>query len=100
MKYTTEQTNLVVTQYKSGVHVDQIAAQLQVPSRSVIAKLSSLGVYERKRYLNKRGEPPIKKEVYITQIAQLLGVDETILDSLEKCNKHVLGLLVKALSQN
>lgn len=99
MKYTPEQTNLVVDQYNRGVPVDQIAEGLQVPSRSVIAKLSSLGVYQKKSYLNKRGEVPVKKEQYITQLAALLGVDETQLDSLEKCNKGVLVMIIKALNQ-
>ena len=64
-----------------------------VPDRSIIAKLSSLGVYKKKEYLTKRGEVPIKKEEYIDRIAKLLDVNAEFLESLEKVNKAVLALI-------
>lgn len=99
MKYTKETTEQIVTQYRDGMTPEDIAAALDVPSRSVIAKLSSLGVYQKKSYLNKRGEVPVKKEVYIEQVAELLAVEVDRLESLEKCNKSVLQLIIKALQQ-
>lgn len=69
-----------------------------VPDRSIIAKLSSLGVYRKKEYLTKRGEVPIKKEEYIERIAKLLDVNAEILESLEKVNKSVLALIEKKLT--
>ena len=99
MKYTKETTEQIVSQYRGGIPVDQIATSLDVPSRSVIAKLSSLGVYQKKSYLNKRGEAPVKKEVYIEQVADLLSVEVDRLESLEKCNKSVLQLIIRALQQ-
>jgi len=98
MKYDKETTDKLVADYKSGIPVADIAAALDVPPRSVIAKLSSMGVYERKKYLTKRGEVPIKKEEYIERIAALLDVNQEILESLEKVNKNVLILLTKALA--
>ncbi len=98
MIYTPEITSKLVLDYQSGVPVEELSAQLGVPSRSVIAKLASLGVYKRKTYLNKRGEPPIKKEEYIERIAKLLAVQADRLESLEKVNKSVLILLETALS--
>lgn len=68
-----------------------------VPERSVIAKLSSLGIYKKKEYLTKRGETPIKKEEYIERIAALLDVNSDMLESLEKVNKSVLALLEQKL---
>lgn len=97
MKYTTEITNKMVADYQSEVPVTEIAAGLNVPERSVIAKLSSLGVYKKKQYLTKRGEVPIKKEEYIERIGKLLEVNLDMLESLEKVNKSVLALLEKRL---
>jgi hypothetical protein len=90
----------MVTQYKQQVPVAAIATELQVPERSIIAKLSSLGVYTKKPYLNKRGEPPVKKSEQIAKLAQLLDVDESQLESLEKVNKTVLELLATNLTLN
>lgn len=97
MKYTIEKTNELIELYKSNTPIQKIAESLEVPERSVIAKLSSLGVYRRKEYLNKRGEVPVKKEAYIERIAELLDTDLDLLESLEKCNKSVLMMIVKAL---
>jgi len=62
MKYTKEITDKLVSDYLALIPISDIASALEVPERSVIAKLSSLGVYKKKEYLNKRGETPIKKE--------------------------------------
>jgi transposase-like protein len=100
MRYTQEITDRMVAQYKSQVPVQEIAQQLDVPERSIIAKLSSLGVYHKKPYLNKRGEPPVKKSEQIQRLATLLEVSETELESLEKVNKTVLKLLEDNLTLN
>jgi len=98
MKYDNDTTLKLIADYKAGVPVSSLSEQLGVPERSVIAKLSSLGVYKRKEYLNKRGEPPVKKEEYVDRIAKLLGTEPEMLESLEKVNKNVLKLLEAALS--
>lgn len=97
MKYDKETTDKLIADYTNKVPVEDIARELDVPTRSVIAKLSSIGIYEKKKYLTKRGEIPVKKEEYITRISKLLDVNQDILESLEKVNKNVLVLLVKAL---
>lgn len=98
MKYTKEITDRMVAQYQQGVPTTQIALDLDVPDRSVIAKLSSLGVYQAKSYLNKRGEVPIRKSEQIQRIADLLNTNVELLESLEKVNKSVLKLLEDNLS--
>lgn len=98
MKYTPEVTTKLVQDYQSGASAEELAAQLDVPTRSVIAKLASLGVYQKKTYVNKRGETPIKKEEYIDRLAVLLNVNIDRLESLEKVNKNVLKLLEDALT--
>ena len=100
MRYTQEITDRMVAQYKQQVPVAQIAATLDVPERSIIAKLSSLGVYTKKPYLNKRGEPPVKKSEQIQRLATMLEVNAEQLESLEKVNKTVLQLLETNLTLN
>ena len=104
MKYDKNLTARIVTEYGTGASAAQIAAALTlelgeaVPERSIIAKLSSLGIYRKKTYLTKRGETPVKKEEYITRIAKLLDVNAEILESLEKVNKNVLQLIETGLT--
>ena len=100
MKYTKEITDKLIADYRSGTPVATIATDLDVPERSVIAKLSSLGVYTKKSYVNKRGEVPVKKSEHIERIAELLDVDEELLESLEKVNKTVLKLIENKLAQS
>ena len=97
MKYNKELTDKIVEQYKSGQTAKQIAETLGVADRSIIAKLSSLGVYQKKTYVNKRGEVPVKKYEMIEELAQLLEVPSDQLESLEKVNKSVLILLKRRL---
>ena len=98
MKYSKEITERLIQDYQAGTPVEKLAQELQVPSRSIIAKLSSLGVYKRKQYVNKRGEPPRKKSEYIENIAKLLDLDLELCESLEKVNKIVLGAIETRLS--
>lgn len=98
MTYTKEICDRLIADYTAGVPVEQLATDLDVPVRSIIAKLSSLGVYQKKTYVNKRGEVPVKKSEHIEQIAQLLDCDLELLESLEKVNKVVLKLIQQRLS--
>jgi orotate phosphoribosyltransferase-like protein len=98
MKYTKELTDKIVEDYKGGITTKIIAENLGVSDRSIVAKLSSLGVYTKKKYLNKRGEVPIKKWEHIEKLAQILQVPSDQLESLEKVNKSVLILLEQRLS--
>lgn len=104
MKYDPTTTLELQQAYLKGIEdpniVKQLSLQFDVPERSVIAKLSSLGIYQKKTYLNKRGEPPVKKEEYIERIAEAMEVNLELLESLEKANKNVLILILKALSLN
>lgn len=97
MKYTPQQTQQLLDLYQAGTPADEIAQQLSVPTRSVIAKLSSLGVYKKKSYVDKQGQVPVRKEWYIQRIGELLDENIELLESLEKVNKRVLHLLVQHL---
>ena len=99
MKYTTELTAQITELYAQGKKAAEIGEIIDAPERSVIAKLSSLGLYKKKSYLTKRGEVPIKKEEYISKIALLLDVEEDQLESLAKVNKNILALITAKLGQ-
>lgn len=100
MKYTKEITDRLVQDYQAGTAIEELAKNLDVPARSIIAKLSSLGVYQRRQYLNKRGEVPVKKSEYIERIGKLLNMNLELLESLEKVNKGVLQVIERELSRN
>lgn len=100
MKYTNEITNKLLEDFHNGVSPAEIAEKLDVPVKSVIAKLSSLGVYKKKAYVNKNGQPPVKKSEYIDKLAVLLEMDIDTLDSLEKVNKVILVKLIQKLTLN
>lgn len=99
MKYTTELTEQIIKLYQEGKEVSEIAKEVNFPERSIIAKLSSLGIYKRKTYLNKRGELPVKKEEYIERIATMLDIDSSLLESMEKVTKSALVLLEKQIKE-
>lgn len=98
MKYTPEITSKIVEDYRSGVKILDISQSLGVPTKSVIAKLSSLGVYVKKPYLSKTGEPPVSKEELLAQICELMGESLEPMESLLKCNKTVLKKIIYHLS--
>lgn len=99
MKYDQALTKQLLDMYEQGVSVPDISmtftllANEPVPERSIIAKLSSLGVYRKKEYVTKRGETPVKKSELIDRIAILLDTNSEFLESLEKVNKAVLILI-------
>ena len=99
MKYTKEITDRLVNDYKAGTTVTELAKTLQVPERSIIAKLSSMGVYKKKAYLTKRGEVPVRKSQHIDNIALLLKMNPELLESLEKVNKGVLLVIERELTR-
>ena len=97
MRYTPELVQKITAERNLGAEPKEIALKFELPERSVIAKLSSLGLYTRKPYVNKRGQSPVKKEEYVERIAKLLGKDVELLESLEKVKKNVLIMLEEAL---
>ena len=99
MKYTQEMSDKLVADYLAGRDAQEMATELDVPKRSVIAKLSNLGVYKTKVYTNKRGEQPVKKATHILIISKMLGIDVNLLDSMEKVTKTALTLIESAVTK-
>ena len=101
--YTQEVIENITRIYndKPGLEtVALLAKQYDVSPRSIISKLSSLGIYKKKEYLNKRGEPPIKKEIYIDKIADMLGIEPQLLESMEKVTKIGLIQVYEGIKDN
>lgn len=90
VNYTPEMTASIVEQYKAGTSVETIAESFGKTVRSIVAKLSREGVYQKKQYVTKTGETPIPKDVLAEKIGEALGLSEGEVDSLTKANKTAL----------
>ncbi len=100
VNYTPEQTAQVVADYQAGVAVEQIAEALGKSVRSIVAKLSREGVYQKKQYATKTGEPVQKKDSVADAIGAVLGMTEAETDSLAKANKTALVKIFSALANS
>jgi len=100
VNYTPEMTAKMVADYASGVSVEKIAEGLNKTVRSVVAKLSREGVYQKKEYATKTGEPVVKKDETADAIGAVLGLSEGEIDSLTKANKSALRKIFAALANS
>lgn len=96
--YTKEVCEKLVEAYKLGKTPEQLTEEFGYSRNSIIAKLSTLGVYQRREYRDKRGNPPRRKSELVDEIATLISVDSLIIESLEKASKHTLLLLIEHLT--
>lgn len=97
MKYTNELLDEIKIDLQT-MTPQEIARARSISERSLIAKLSSMGLYKKQPYLTKMGTPSVRKSALVDQIAELCGEDSGQLESLEKCNKRVLEILIKHLT--
>jgi hypothetical protein len=100
VNYTAEQTAVMVSDYQSGVGVEQIALSLGKSVRSVVAKLSREKVYVAKTYTTKTGEPVAKKDAVADAIGSVLKLTEAETESLTKANKTALAKIFAALANS
>lgn len=100
VNYTPEQTAQVVADYSAGVPVEQIAETFGKSVRSIVAKLSREGVYQKKQYVSKSGEPVQKKDATADAIGVVLMLTEAETDSLTKANKTALVKIFAALANS
>jgi hypothetical protein len=99
VNYTPEQTQRLVEAYRAGVTVEQIAVDIGKSVRSIVAKLSREGVYQKKEYVSKTGEKPVSKDAQADAIGAILGLSEADTESLAKANKAALVAVFEALSK-
>ena len=100
VNYTAEQTLKVVQDYQAGETVEAIASAMGKTVRSIVAKLSREGVYQKKEYKTKTGEKPVKKDAHADAIGAVLGLSENEIESLTKANKTALEKIFKALANS
>lgn len=100
VNYTPEQTVQLVADYAAGVTVEQIAETFGKSVRSIVAKLSREGVYQKKQYVSKSGEPVQKKDQTADAIGAVLRLTEAETESLTKANKTALVKIFAALANS
>jgi hypothetical protein len=100
VNYTPEQTAALVEAYKAGTTVEALAESLGKSVRSIVAKLSREGVYQKKTYVTKTGESPVKKDAHAEAIGKILMLSEPDVDSLTKANKRALKAIFDALANS
>jgi hypothetical protein len=100
VNYTVEQTTRVIADYTSGVSVESIALAMGKSVRSIVAKLSREGVYQKKEYKTKTGEPVVKKDAHADAIGAILRLPENDVESLTKANKSALKAIFEALANS
>ena len=101
--YTTEQTLELVNAYKAEPNAETVAAfaeKFGKTVKSVIAKLSREGVYQKKEYVSKSGQKPEKKDSVADAIGAILKMSDGEIDSLAKANKTALQKIFTALANS
>lgn len=99
-KYTDEQIAFMTEEYEHSPTKETVtflAEKLETTPRSIIGKLSRLGVYQKKPYTPKYADKPVSKEELVNKIAELLDLDVEQLVGLAKSQKPSLLYMVSAL---
>lgn len=94
--YTQEEVEYITNKYNESPNrdtVDALASEFDVSPRSIIGKLSKLGVYRRVEYTPKYADKPISKEELVSDIAHALDLDLEALSGLSSSKKPALLLL-------
>ena len=96
--YTDEMVASMTAQYEANPTrdtVDALAAEMGKSVRSVIAKLSREGVYVAQPKVTKSGEPVVRKQELVSEVASHFGIE---IPTLVKASKADLQKLVDALN--
>lgn len=91
VNYTPEQETQMAANYEAGMSVDEIAEALGKSVKSVVAKLSRLGVYKSKAVPE---TARVTKATLVAQIEARYNVEPGSLAELEKLTKATLILLI------
>ena len=93
MTYTPEQAQQIVQLYTQNHTPEQIALLVDRSARSVIAKLTQLGVYQTPEQLPRA----LNKAELVAAIAETLGLDPGAIQSLGAATKPTLTQLHEAI---
>lgn len=99
-KYTEEEEKLLINAYTTATDkdaaIEDLVTEIGKSKRSIIAKLSRLGVYKAKSFVSKvTGGEPKTKEAIVKEIANLCN--EKDFTGLEKAPKLVLLTILETL---
>ena len=101
--YTDEMVEHMVAAYEDTptlATVEALVTEFGKPKRSIISKLSSLGVYKAQpRNTTKKGTPVVRKAEIVAQIEDALGT-QLFLSSLTKASKADLETLLAIIATN
>jgi len=92
--YTQEMVDVISNTYSKAptrATVDALAEKFDKTPRSIIAKLSALGIYVKAERVTKRGEPVVRNDELVAKVQQSLGFE---LPSLSKMTKVDLQNLI------
>jgi len=92
--YTQEMVDTISSDYSANptrATVDALAEKFGKTPRSIIAKLSALGIYVKVERVTKRGEPVVRKDELVAQVQKSLGFE---VPSLAKMTKVDLQNLI------
>jgi len=96
--YTKEQEAKMMADYSiepTRSTVEELSTELGKSSKSIIAKLVSLGVYKKMVKVTKSGKPVTRKSELVSKINEHYGIE---LPSLVKATKADLENLVATLN--
>jgi len=101
VNYTPEQVERMEQVYTAAesdadrkAAVKSLAAEFGKHTRSIVAKLSHMGIYQRPERKTKGGDPVETKEKLADRIASFVGINPET-SGLAKANKSALRALVK-----
>ena len=102
--YTDTQVDIMIGEYGEGntdaerkAIVDRLAVEMGKTSRSIIAKLVSVGVYIKKSTTKKTSATAMRKSEYVNAIRIVLGAKDGELKSLENATKADLSVIMDQL---
>ena len=104
VNYTAEQEAVIAAmaaKSENGLLTAETAAMLAEDFgktvKSVVAKLSRMGVYQKKVYTTKSGEAVVKKDSLADKLAEICQLTEAETTSLEKATKTALLKIIAKL---
>ena len=99
VNYTDAMVKEMVEKYQANPTketVEALAVEMGKSVKSVIAKLSREGVYQKQARLNKAGQPAVRKAQLVAVISKMVGRE---VETLEKASKQDLIRVANALAE-
>ena len=104
VNYTADQETAILAMAQAAetgkltnTDAEKLAEQFGKTVKSVVAKLSRMGVYQKKEYTTKTGEAVVKKNALADKLAEICDLTEAETTSLEKATKTALAKIIAKL---